>query len=281
MIRGLLALAAGMVALYLLVCVVMFAAQRSLLYLPQPRQPGSRAPTLLLQSGGERLVITTHRPDGPDRPNAAPSSAVPSRAVLYFGGNAEDVTMSLPTLVGAFPGHALYLMHYRGFGGSSGRPNETALVADALALHDRVVADHPSIVVVGRSLGSGIAIQLAVERPLAGLVLVTPYDSLLELATDLYPWLPVNWLLRDRYESWRFASRVTVPTRFIIAGQDSVVPISSSDRLQARFRPDLVTRIQIPGTDHISVLDGRSFAAAVGMPARPPADSPSPAVVGP
>ena len=259
MIRPLLALAAGMVALYLLVCVVMFAVQRSLIYSPQPRQPDSTAPTLLLRSGSERLVITTHRPA---RPNA-----VRPNAVLYFGGNAEDVTMSLPSLVRAFPEHALYLMHYRGFGGSSGRPTETALVADALALHEHVAGDHSSVVAVGRSLGSGIAIQLAVQRPLAGLVLVTPYDSLLELAAGLYPWLPVSWLLRDRYESWRFAPRVTVPTRFIIAGQDDVVPIPSSDRLQARFRPELVTRIQIPGTDHVTVLDGAAFAAAVGMPA--------------
>lgn len=153
-------------------------------------------------------------------------------------------------------------MHYRGFGGSTGRPTERALVADALALHDRVASGHRSVLVVGRSLGSGIAIQLAVRRPLTGLVLVTPYDSLLELASALYPWLPVDWLLRDRYESWRYAPEVTVPTRILVADHDDIVPIPSSDRLQARFRPGLVTRVRVPGSDHVTILDAQAFARA-------------------
>lgn len=263
MTRPLLAAAAGLALLYLLVCAVMFVFQRSLIYLPQPRHADRQVPTLTLETGGERLVITTHRVDRPD-------------AVLYFGGNAEDVSSSLPRLARAFPDRALYLMHYRGFGGSSGRPAETALVDDALALHDRVAPGHRSILVVGRSLGSGVAIPLAARRPVAGLVLVTPFNSLLELASDLYPWLPVAWLLRDRYESWRHAPCITAPTRFIIAARDDVVPIASSDRLQRHFRPDLVTRVQIPDTDHITILDAASLGAALVAPdAAPAGDRPA------
>lgn len=94
MTRALLSLAALVFVLYGLVCAVMFTWQRSLLYFPQPRQAGAAVPSLLLDSGGERLVITTGRTDQAD-------------AVLYFGGNAEDVSATLPALTRAFPGHAL------------------------------------------------------------------------------------------------------------------------------------------------------------------------------
>jgi pimeloyl-ACP methyl ester carboxylesterase len=77
----------------------------------------------------------------------------------------------------------LYLLHYPGYGGAAGRPSETALVADALALFDQVAARHPRVTVIGRSLGSGVAIQVASARPVERLVLVTPYDSLMEIAT--------------------------------------------------------------------------------------------------
>ena len=251
--RPLLAAALAVAALYLLACALMFFAQRSLLYLPQPRHAGPDVPTRVLETGGERVVITTHRVERRE-------------AILYFGGNAEDVSSSLPRLERAFPDRALYLMHYRGFGGSSGGPSEAALVADALALHDHVAPAHGSIVAVGRSLGSGVAIQLAAARAVDGLVLVTPFNSVLELASDLYPWLPVDWLLRDRFESWRHAARVTVPTRFVVAERDDIVPIASSDRLQRHFRADLVTRVRIPGSDHITILDAPAFGAAVALP---------------
>ena len=269
MIRGLLALAAGMVALYLLVCVVMFAAQRSLLYLPQPRQPGSRAPTLLLQSGGERLVITTHRPDGPDRPNAAPSSAVPSRAVLYFGGNAEDVSLSVVQLAEAFPGAAIHAMHYRGYGGSTGSPSERALVGDGLGLHDQVATRHRQVVVVGRSLGSGIAIQVAAARPVQRLVLVTPFDSLAELAATQFRLFPTRWLLQDTYESWRYAAALTMPVTVIIAGYDEVIPKQSSLRLAAALPQALTTQVEIADAGHNDLSQRPEYLAALRGEAGP------------
>ena len=115
-----------------------------------------------------------------------------TRALLYFGGNAEDVSASLPQLARDFPGRALYLMHYRGYGASTGRPSEAALHADALALFDKVHATQPQVAVMGRSLGSGVAVRLAAQRPVSALVLVTPYDSLRDGAARQRPVFPVG-----------------------------------------------------------------------------------------
>jgi len=169
-------------------------------------------------------------------------------ALLYFGGNAEDVSYSLPSLSTAFPDHAVYLLHYRGYGGSSGKPSEAALFADALALFDRVSTDHQNIAVVGRSLGSGVAVHLASLRPVARLVLVTPYDSLQELAARQFPYLPVRWLLLDKFESWRYAEHITVPTLVIAAEHDEVIPRMSTEALYKRFRTGVASFKTVIGT---------------------------------
>ena len=110
--------------------------------------------TLTLAADGAQVLVSVRERSGPN-------------GLLYFGGNAEDVSYNLPSLSTAFSDYAIYLMHYRGYGGSSGKPSEAALVADALALFDKVNTEHQNITVVGRSLGSGVAVHLASLRPVA------------------------------------------------------------------------------------------------------------------
>lgn len=155
------------VAIYLLLCGYLYFAQRSLMCFPTPARDGR--PHLVLAHDDQTLRVATREHVGP-------------RAVLYFGGNAEDVGESIEELAVAFPDAAIFGMHYRGYGGSSGEPSERALVSDALALHAHVAATHARITVIGRSLGSGIALQLARARPVERLVLVTPYHSMRDLA---------------------------------------------------------------------------------------------------
>src|SRR5205085_5992564 len=131
------------------------------------------------------------------------------------GGNKEDVSQSLPAFEAAFPNHALYLLHYRGYGGSEGVATETDLYRDALALFDHAHRRHRQVIVVGRSLGSGLAVRVASVRRATRLVLVTPYDSIVGIAAGQYPWAPVSLILKDRYESVRYAPRVRAPTRII------------------------------------------------------------------
>ena len=224
---------------YALVCAAMFFGQRSFIYYPQPRTLDT--PTEVFTMADRTAVEVTVRPrPGPD-------------ALLYFGGNAEDVARQLPVLAEAFPNHALYLVHYRGYGGSEGAPSEAALVTDALVMFDRVHERHERVQVIGRSLGSGVAVQLAAARPVHRLVLVTPYHSVLGIAQQQFPWVPVRWLLQDRFESWRHAPRVNAPTVIVAAEHDTVIPRASTDALHAVFAPGVARFHVLPGTGHNSV----------------------------
>lgn len=237
--------------IYLGLCGVLFLLQRNLIYFPQPRSPVGGVITLTLPSGGASVLVSARRRSGPD-------------ALIYFGGNAEDVSYSFPGLSAAFPDHAVFLQHYRGYGGSSGKPSEAALFADALALFDHVSAEHRQIVVVGRSLGSGVAVHLASLRPVARLVLVTPYDSLQELAARQFPLFPVRWLLLDKFESWKYAQHVTAPTLIVAAEHDEVIPRSSSEGLYRRFRAGIASFKVVAGASHNSISESREYLPLLG-----------------
>jgi len=242
------ALVAGMV--YLLACLGLYLLQRSMIFYPQPAHSATAQSSVSFTVEGARLHATA-------RPLAAPD------AVLYFGGNAEDVSGSLPTLSEAFPESALYLLHYRGYGDSTGKPSEAALFADALAVFDQLRAKHPNITVIGRSLGSGVAVHLASLRPVQRLVLVTPYDSIAELAAQQFRMFPVRWILTDKFESWRYAPLVTAPTTLIAASDDEVIPQASSRQLLARFKPGVARYVVIPGTGHNTISGQPSYIQAL------------------
>ena len=235
---------------YAAACLALFIMQRSLIYYP-PASAAFPAPhTSTLAVPGASLKVSERPANG-------------HGAVIYLGGNAEDVSASLPLLDAAYPDRALYLLHYRGYAGSSGKPTEEELVHDALALFDKVAPEHGDIVVVGRSLGSGVAVQLATQRPVRRLVLVTPFDSLRDLAAQQFPYFPVRWLLRDRYESWRFAPQVTAPTLILAAGQDEIIPPKSTRQLSTRFSPKVATMRVIDGVGHNTISNSPDYIKAL------------------
>jgi len=208
------------------------------------------AQTMNFQRDGVDLVVSIH-------------SDAESRAVLYFGGNGEDVSQSLPLLVGAFPHTAIYALHYRGYSGSTGKPTEENLVADGMALFDAIHEEHRDVTVIGRSLGSGIAIHVASLRPASRLVLVTPYNSILELAAERFKFLPISLLLRDKYESWQFAPRISVPTTVIAAEHDGVIPMASTQRLLAHFKTGIVSFRVIRDAGHNDISEHPEYVPAL------------------
>src|SRR5690606_7084428 len=181
--------------IYLAICGLLYLSQRSYIYYPTNR--GVDTPTITLHRGDAQVLVSTNGVDSDS-----------DRAVLYFGGNAEDASQAVGLLSQALPDAAIYAMHYRSYGGSTGTPSEHALVSDAMVLFDQVAKQHPRVSIIGRSLGSGIAVQVAASRkPVERLLLVTPYYSLLELASEHFTWFPTRLLLQDRYESWRHVSQ--------------------------------------------------------------------------
>ena len=154
--------------------------------------------------------------------------------VLYFGGNAEEVSWMLDEL-GDAPGASWMLVDYRGYGLSEGSPGEAALIADGLQWHDHVAAlpgvDSKRVFVFGRSLGSGVAVALAAQRPVAGVILATPYDSLASVAKRYYWYLPVDLLLKHRFDSLALAPGMRQPLLCLIAERDEVIPRVHGERL--------------------------------------------------
>ncbi len=127
-------------------------------------------------------------------------------------------------------------LNYRGYGSSEGKASETALKADALTVYDALAArlgPGVPIVVMGRSLGSGIAAYVAAHRDVAGVILVTPYDSLVDVGQDAHPLVPVSLLMRNRFDVAPDAARVKAPTLMLVAGADTLIPPRHAARLAA------------------------------------------------
>ena len=227
-------------------CAVLFAIQRSLIYYPQPRSNRGGSVLMTLPVGTSTIQVSTRPHVGAD-------------AVIYFGGNAEDVSQDVPELADAFPGRAIFALHYPGYGGSSGSPTEKDIFAAARALFDQVQAVHPNVVIIGRSLGSGVATWLASKENIERLVLITPFDSLGDVASEQFRFLPVRWLLLDKFDSGRYAPAVKAPTWIITAGDDELVPRFSSDRLRTRFREGLASYVIVPGFGHNDIQDSPEY----------------------
>jgi uncharacterized protein len=235
---------------YVGLCLLLFFTQRSLIYYPQPRHNTDGVILLTVHNNGESILASTRPHDG-------------DAALIYFGGNAEDVSLDLPEYAAAFPDWEIYMLHYRGYGGSTGKPTEQGIVSDALALFDLVHRQHRRVIVVGRSLGSGVAVQIAAQRPVERLVLITPYNTLVDAAAKAYPYLPNSLLLRDKYESWRFAPRVKAPTLILAAANDEVIPAASTERLRTHFPVGLVHYVVIPGADHNGISDSPNYMSLI------------------
>ncbi len=169
--------------------------------------------------------------------NVPPATRLPT--LLYFGGNAEDVSTAV-VWAARLGGWAVLTFNYRGFAGNPGSPSEQAFVADALAIHDLAASlagvDASHIAVAGRSLGSGVAVQLAARRPLNCLILITPYDSIAALAHRRFAWLPTDLILRNRFDSLAIARHTQTPALLVIADHDVVVPAEHGLALYAAWQ---------------------------------------------
>jgi uncharacterized protein len=209
--------------------LLMYLVQDSLIFHPQPLPESRQSAIGRRFANVERLFIDAADGTRLHAWHVRASAGAP--LVLYFGGNAEEVSWMLGEAAQRAPGTAWLLVDYRGYGASAGSPSETALVADALRWYDHVAKDAKDIYVFGRSLGSGVAVQVAAERPVAGVILVAPFDSLVALGAHHYPLLPVKWMLRHRFESAARAPAIQAKLLCLVAERDAIIPVERSRRL--------------------------------------------------
>ena len=182
--------------------------------------------------------------------NTGISAASP--LIIYYGGNAEEVSGNLLTL-DQFPPASFLLLNYRGYGNSQGKPNEKNLVQDALFVFDELVngqgIDPSHIVLMGRSLGSGVAVQVAAERKVRGVILVTPFDSLVNVAKSHYPIFPVGYLIKHRFDSLQHAGEIKYPALALLGESDRVIPNKHSQALIDAWGGPMKS-VLIQGADH-------------------------------
>ncbi|WP_266171912.1 alpha/beta hydrolase [Dyella subtropica] len=234
-------IAALVLLLYGAFCAHLYFSQRQLLYRPEATWLVRQAPDFVLVNEDVKLRGWVVNPGQ-------------SKALLYFGGNGERIEDVRAEFAHWFPQRTIYLLAYRGYAASDGEPGERALVSDALALFDYVAPRHAAVAVIGRSLGSGVAVQLAARRPVERLALVTPFDSMVRVAQSFYGLAPVDWLLKERFESLRYAIDVHCPVLLIRAGRDQLVAAERTAALAASFRTPPMQQV-VPEADHNSIQE--------------------------
>lgn len=235
---------------YLGLGVYLYAFQRALLYYPVAEPPDTEAASLWLTVGDARIRVWIVNP-GQDA------------ALIYFGGNAEAVVYNAEKFTRWFPEYTGYLVNYRGYAGSTGKASEGALFRDALAVYDHIAAHHARIAALGRSLGTGVAVYLASERTIDRLALVTPFDSVVAVARNLYPIYPVSVMIKDKYDSIARAPEVTAPTLVLIAEDDTLIPPKHAFELVAAFAVDQVHTEVVANTNHYTIGHSHQYQAVL------------------
>lgn len=185
----------------------------------------------------------------------------PHKLLIYFGGNAEEVSHMIP-LASIFEDWALLLVNYPGYGKSVGNPGQKSFYKAALAIYDYAVSrddvDAENIVVMGRSLGSGSAVYLAHERDIKGVVLVSPFESVRSVARSTFPFLPVNLILRHKFLSKKYAKEIKSPMIAFYGTADQIIPPSQTHKLAGYWKgPSKLVKLQ--GFGHNDIFESRQM----------------------
>jgi len=231
--------------------LILWLAQRSFIYFPEGQVPAPAAVGL-----PQAEVVGFRTEDDLDLeawfvPAREPSA---NRTIILFNGNAGNRShRAVLAALFAEHGYATLLVDYRGYGGNPGLPSEPGLERDARAarqyLASRPDVDQSRVVYFGESLGAAVAIRLAMDEPPAALILRSPFSSMAALGTRHYPFLPVRWLLRDRFPSHDRISAVRSPLLVIAGDRDTIVPLDDTQALfDAASQPKHLVVIQ--GADH-------------------------------
>lgn len=233
---------------YAAVAVAAFIAQRRLMYFPDRERV---SPASYGLAGVEERLIKS--PDGTELVTWFARAAPGEPTVLYFHGNAGNLgNRSERIRKYVDRGLGMMMLSYRGYGGSGGSPSERNNVADARVAYEALLKEGlrpEDIVLYGESLGTGVAVQLAAQVPVAGVVLDAPYTSIVEVAAGAYPYFPVRWFLFDRYETMDHLDDVHAPLLVIHGEDDGIIPVAMGRAVYAAANgpKEIVT---FPGAGH-------------------------------
>lgn len=244
---------AGVLIGWAAIVALLFLFQRQLLYLPDPRPP-VEAP---LAAAGFRPLSATTADGLKLQAWYAPPAREDGLVVVLFHGNGGHHGYRLPALAPLVrEGYGALLASYRGYGGNPGSPSEEGFYADGRAWLDVLASSGVAssrVVLWGESLGSGVATQMAVERPTAGVYLTAPFTSVVDRAQEIYWFLPARWLVRDRFDNLGRISRLSAPLLIVHGEQDRVIPPHHGRALLARAS-EPKRGVFLPTADHNDML---------------------------
>jgi len=223
----------------------LFFNQHSFLYFPTADIP-TKYERFTLHNEGEKINVLRLNPGQ-------------VKAILYFGGNAESMAESSDYIAGQFPEFTVYLMDYRGYGASSGQASEAGLYSDALKLYDSIKSKHKTISIGGRSLGTGIATYVAAHRKVDKLALITPYDSIVNVAQAMYPYYPVGFLLNDSYDSLGRVKDIKAKVLIVMAENDQVILKERTQNLISAFDHRQLEVVVIKNRGHIDISSDEKY----------------------
>lgn len=177
------------------------------------------------------------------------------KIILYFHGNGGNIATRAYRFEDLNErGFSVLAIDYRGYGNSTGTPTEAGLHIDADAAYDFAIArgfKGSRIILFGESLGSGVALELASRRPVAGIILDSPYSSVVDVAAGRFPFLPVRLLMWDQFRSDLWIKSIKVPMLIVHGTEDAVIPIAFARKLAALGGPN-VSYVEVPEAGHLA-----------------------------
>lgn len=228
--------------LYAAVVVAFAVLQRRLEYFPSREDAAGRGDaTFLPWRDSEGIFLGYTR-----------ASSAPRQVVLFFHGNGGEALHRnwIGELLPA--DSAVVLVEYPGYGARPGEPNQTDILREAVRVFDRAHLRWPGvpIVVLGESLGTGVATHVAAERPVERIALIAPYTSIAEVGAKHYPWLPVRFVLHDRYPSTEYLRRASAPLHAVHGKSDEIIPVALAETLVATYGGSTKALTLLDGVGH-------------------------------
>ncbi len=242
---------------YILICAAIYKFQANVIFYPQRLNENS--PTAKAHKNEE---ITIELDDV--KLHGWLINPGSDKLLIYYGGNAEEVSLSIDDL-SSIENYTILALNYRGYGKSEGSPSQKALFEDAIQVFDKITAKlnipPERIILAGRSLGTGVAVHVACQRNVSKVILTTPFDSIRNIAKKMLPIFPVGLLIRHPFDSVSIVDKIKAPCLILLAGSDEVIPLKNSMNLAKHFTAPLeIVTIEKAGHNDIQLFGEYIFS---------------------
>lgn len=243
-------------SIYVIIVAFFYLFQSNFIFFPQPLtgsvNTGEHTEEVRIRTDDDKLLhgwLCKSKVNGPQK------------LIIYFGGNAEEVSHMIP-IASLFEDWAILLVNYPGYGKSEGKPGQESFYKAALAIYDYALSrddvDSENIVSMGRSIGSGSAVFLAHERDVKAVVLISPFESLRSVARSSMPFLPVSLILRHKFLSKKYASEISSPMIAFYGTADQIIPPSHTQKLASHWKGSS-RLVKLQGYDHNNIFESRQM----------------------